>query len=539
MNKTVLTGASILALSMAGAAFAQSAPTAPAAPTSPPTTAPTPDCTGTSNNCSNVTQDGSDLYATVDQSGEGNTSDIDQINGSVGDPTRDLGVVVTQSGTDNQSYVLQDNTGGANNPSQVTVLQDGTGADSIVIQFESSNDKVDVRQTGDNTSLVYQDGAPFGSDSRVEIDQFGGDLNTSTVFQLNTNRSSVGSPGGPDNGVIQNGNRNDSEVYQGVSGATGFNFLQAKVIQTGDDNNSFISQSNSGSVNANGGVFPNVTAAQVEQVGNFNISSVVQTGARGGQSFGNLNVGVLQDGDDNLSRIEQTNVSSINSQASIANVTQNQDGNDSFIQQSSGSGLINVTQTSDDTSGMVSGTAVANAISGGTDDVRANFSRVIQSGTGRTEATLTQTGLGNLSDIRQNAPGTVADLASQATVTQNGEDQSSFIEQNGTNDIAFVDQIGGARNVSRLQQLAGGVGNEANIEQFGSDGESTVEQSGTDNTANLLQAAMTDGNFSSIIQSGSENTANVFQTSSDNSSFVNQSGTNSTANVTQGPAPAL
>lgn len=535
MNKAILTSASIIALSMAGTALAQSAPTPPAGAVVTP--APAPDCTGTTNNCSNVTQDGTDLKATVTQSGEGNTSDIDQINGAVGRAGDPRGVTVTQSGEDNISYVLQDGTGNTNNPSQVSVTQDGTGADSIVIQFQASNDRVDVRQTGDNTSFVYQDGSGSGSDSRIEVDQFGGDLNTSLVFQLNTSRSEVGNPGGPDNGVIQNGNRNSSEVYQGLDTGSDFNFLRAQVTQTGDDNTSFLSQSNSGAVGDNGGAFPNLTTAQVEQNGNFNESSVVQTGARGGQSAGGLNVNVLQSGDDNLSRIEQANVTSVAASASTIELTQNDDGNDSFIQQSSGSGFIRVTQNSNNTSGMVSGTDVDNAISGGTDSVRANFSRVIQTGDGRTEARLVQVGFGNLSDIRQSDAGVPGTDASTVQVFQDGTDQASFVEQDGTNDRAFVDQIGGAGNFSRVRQLAGGDNNTASVIQDGNNGQSTVTQSGSGDTANLLQAVLSDGNVSGITQSGSGNMADINQYSSFNGSFVNQSGTGGTITVNQGAAP--
>lgn len=531
MKKAILTSASIFALSMAGSALAQSAPSAPAGAV--PTPAPaTPDCSGTINNCSLIEQAGNDLNATVNQSGEGNTSDIDQINGSVGNPNNTTGVVVTQSGTDNQSYVLQDGTRSANFPSQVSVLQDGTGAESTVIQFDTGDHKVSVIQTGENDSFVYQDGPNIGGDSRAEVVQFGGDLNTSVVFQVNNAQSQVGNPGGLANGVTQNGNRNNSEVYQGdFSGGTNANRLIAQINQTGDDNNSYISQSNT--VDA-GGTFPNVTTGtRVNQSGDFNISSVVQTGARGGQPSGSFNIDIIQNGDSNLSRVEQNNVNSANSLASLVTVTQNSDENDSFIQQSSGSGDIAVTQTA---TGF-SGAAFDNPISGGTDIVRANFSRVIQTGNGRTEATLTQTGFGNLSDIRQSSPNSPAGPASAATVTQTGQNQSSFVEQSGASDLAFVDQIGGAGNFSRVIQLSNGISNEANVEQRGDNGESTITQDGWDNTANLLQGELSDGNISEITQGGSFNMADVFQYSSGNSSTVTQSGSDNILTVTQGAAP--
>ncbi|MBI1403020.1 MAG: hypothetical protein GC147_07390 [Porphyrobacter sp.] len=519
MNKAILTSASLFALSAAGSALAQSAPADPLTPTPAPATS---DCPPDANNCSLVTQSGTGLKTSVTQTGSGNVSDVDQIDGSVGG--NPVGVTVNQSGTNATSYVLQSGTGiSGNYPTRATVNQNGDGADSTVRQLGTRNFSAFVNQTGANTAYLEQDGAGQTKlDSTASIRQFGGDGNTAVAFQQSGN-SSIGSGG--NNGITQNGNLNNAEVYQLASGR-GF---QARSDQVGDRNDSVIIQ---GTVANN-----NTMRARVSQTGDNNISSVVQTGINGlsNPAFNNQMVNIIQSGSDNLSRVEQENKAAGGGLTSSLQVIQNADGNDSFIQQSSGSGLISITQNSTDTSGIVTGTAVDNLISGGTDSVRANFSRVIQTGTGRTEATLIQTGFGNLSDIRQDNAGSPA---STATVNQNGEDQASFIEQNGSNDIAYVDQVGGGSgNVSRLQQLAGGVGNTADVVQMGSDGESNLTQSGLGNEANLLQASGTSLNASTITQGGSSNDANIYQTTSGNSSTLTQGGTGNMATVTQGPPP--
>ena len=70
MKKTILTGASILALSISGPAFAQA--TAIGAAETPAL------CPPGATNCSVTDQDGSDLDITVEQTGTGGVSDIDQ-----------------------------------------------------------------------------------------------------------------------------------------------------------------------------------------------------------------------------------------------------------------------------------------------------------------------------------------------------------------------------------------------------------------------------------------------------------------------------
>ena len=519
MTKTMLISTSLMALSMATAAAGQTAPADPLSPTAAPSTSA--DCRDGVNNCSLVTQNGTNLDVEVSQTGTGNISDIDQINGSVGGVN--IGARVRQLGTNATSHILQSDTGAVGNfNTQANILQFQDGAVSTVRQIGTLGFSATVNQTGANTAYVEQDGADRTLRfSVVNIRQASGSGNSAVAFQQ-TSDSTIENFGP---GIEQLGNLNNAEIYQ-LAG--GFQF-KAATSQRGDRNDSVLIQQN---VDDNDRMNANIV-----QRGDDNISSVVQSGINGlgQQAFGFYMVGIEQTGNDNLSRVEQENRST-GALTSSVQLKQLKDGNDSFIDQRSGSGSINIAQTSTDTSGLVTGVSRNNAISGEVDNVRANFSRIVQQGTGRTETTLTQTGFGNLSDIRQNAPGAAAGLASAATVKQKGEDQSSFIEQNGTNDLAFVDQIAGSGNVSRVRQLAGGVGNNADIGQSGVDGTSSVEQSGSNNSANLLQAELTIANASAITQSGADNAADVFQYSSNNASFITQSGTDGTATVTQGSA---
>lgn len=377
MKKAILTSASLIALSMAGAALAQTAPADPLSPTAAPD--PTA-CDPVVNNCSLVTQDGTDLSATITQSGTGNASDVDQIDGSIGGGA--VGVTVNQSGTNATSYVLQSDTGIAGWPSRATVNQSGDGASSTVRQLGTRNFSAFVNQDGANTAYLEQDGAAQTLlDSTASIRQFGGDGNTAVAFQQ-TGNSRIGSGG--NNGITQDGNLNNSEVYQ-LAGGRNF---EAITNQEGDRNDSVLIQRN---IDNNDSM-----RALIAQTGDDNESSLVQSGINGSPNIPNFGFGpqmavIIQSGSDNLSRVEQENFAT-GADTSGLQVLQIRNGNDSFIQQGSGSGLIQILQNSHSTSGMVSGTDRDNLITGTTDSVRANFSRVIQEGTGRTEVALNQNG---------------------------------------------------------------------------------------------------------------------------------------------------
>ena len=519
-----LVGASLGTIAIASPVLAQSdpldPPTAPASTTAAP---PTPECAVAANNCSLIEQAGTDLVVDVNQSGSGNVSDVDQVNGATGDGST-IGVDIDQSGANNQSYVLQD----ATTNSTVAIVQDGVGAESSVIQLDAQGHKVSVSQTGASDSFVFQEGPDFGGDSRVEIVQFGGDGNTSIAFQQSVSDGRIGQPGGSANGVTQNGSDNNSEVYQGDFVGTGnANRLSAEVNQEGFTNDSFISQSNLDPV---GQVFPNAnTRVRVNQFGIQNESSVVQTGARGGQSTG-FNVDVDQFGSENVSRVEQTNLSSAPGVASTVAVRQLFDGNDSFVDQRAGSGFVDIDQISD-FFGIPVTSATRDLALFVDVTVRGNFAEVTQFGDDRVEFRLVQNGRGNaavaLQTNNSGGPGfttvnqygidntseSVQEANNLITVDQgtSGDDaerNTSTINQSGFGNLIDVDQ-NGDDNLSRIEQLAASSSNEAYVTQNGSSNASFMTQGGFDNIATVIQNGTND--TSSITQFGTGNMATVNQ----------------------------
>ena len=533
MKKLFLASVSAMAFA-ATPALAQSAPAAPASPSAVPGI---PECAEADNNCSVINQDGTNLTATVSQSGDGNVSDIDQNQGSTG-----AKATVTQTGEDASSYILQSNAGIANYPTKAVVRQSGVGSESAILQTDTRNHSALVTQVGDSSSFIAQNG---GLDTSAEVLQNGGSQNTAMVFQEAGNKASVGdsNPGNTNSGIIQTGSSNNSEIYQGnfasatPTGATG---VKASNTQIGSDNDSMIIQNVTNP--AAGG-----TSAQlvtVDQTGDGNVSSVVQTGIRDAQI-----VKVLQSGNDNLSRVEQSDPSD-SAAGNLANVQQYGDQNDSLVDQSSYTGTVNVTQT---TVGGINATSPRDRFG---DTVRSNFSRVTQSNTGETVATLTQDGQLNRSDISQsNASGMaeatvdqdgifnnsdiVQTAAATANVTQAGDygDNDSMVDQSADGAMATVTQNGDSTAPTYFPS------NQSSITQA-SAATADVEQTGQQNLSDIMQDAGAAGALatvrqtnpnasagagdinSSMITQSSLTSAFVKQIGEGNDSIVNQSGTN-------------
>lgn len=504
MKKTILTGASILALSIAAPAFGQSLPE-PNYPAKPAA------CATAGNNCSTIDQEGTDGIATVSQSGSGNVSDINQTAAS-----EDVSTIVKQDGKNATSFVEQSGGPGVQVGStffrnRVEVTQSGDGADSVVYQGDSARLEVEVIQIGDSKSFIDQE----GNNSQVEVFQSGGDGNDSVVFQ-SANHSSIGEAlsGNAKTGVVQTGSLNTSEIFQGDPATSSIDErdLTARVTQNGESNDSFIIQTNVGGRAE--------ASAEVNQQGNLNKSSVTQDGLLGSNFPTGTLVRVEQTGDDNKSDVTQTNrATNINTGVlpSQAFVTQKDDKNDSTIKQSSFSAQARVTQTSEGIN-PTSPRQRANRFDGGTDKVRGNFSNVDQSGNGENSADLIQTGQLNRSDIRQSNASGVA----TAMVVQDGIFNNSDIKQTAAS-AAIVNQLGTyGDNDSLIEQNADGAS--ATVNQFG-------------NTTSNGPSFPTN---QSLILQNDEATASVTQTGSQNFSDIDQrAGANkATATVIQTTAPA-
>ncbi|NCP12792.1 MAG: hypothetical protein GW858_01340 [Sphingomonadales bacterium] len=518
MKKTILTSASILALSMAAPIFAQSAPAAPATPTAVPGT---PECATAGNNCSLINQAGTNSTATVLQSGSSNTSDIDQKAGTVQGQAK-----VTQSGSGAQSYILQENAGIAGFPTRATVNQSGAGAESTILQTNARNDTANVTQIGDSTSFVAQNGS---TDTVAEVLQQGGDLNTAIIFQEGGNKASVGdgNPANSNGGIVQTGSSNNAEIYQGdftpLAGRA--NGTRATTTQTGNENDSIVIQN----VTNPGVGGTDAQRVDVVQTGNENGSSVVQTGLRDGQR-----VNVLQSGNENLSRIEQSDLAdSAPRGGNIIDVKQFNDQNDSFVDQKASTATARVTQTS---SGLVPGAPRSDQPDylGENASVRANYSRVVQQGTGIFDVTVDQGGTGNRSDVAQ----TAANGVSAADVDQNGVFNNSAIRQTadayakvtqggayGDNN-SFVDQSGSGASATIMQNGDGSLGgpgfptNESFVTQEGANTIADVTQNGSQNFSQLDQLTGSNGSRATVVQT--TDPAGIASSADQNVSFIEQ-----------------
>ncbi|MBK9003150.1 MAG: hypothetical protein IPM41_04575 [Sphingomonadales bacterium] len=217
---------------------------------------------------------------------------------------------VTQDGANNSSSVVQNSVGGSlsytsfelgeavlndpNNTAYAVVQQDGAGLISQISSTGASNFAY-IQQAGSaNESYVNQ----TGNGTAAFVEQ-AGIANKSFFTQTGslTNVSTSETPGvGSNNiaaaqGVHQTGDRNFSSVLQSGSASSFTTALAGRnsvnVLQTGDDNDSFIDQ---------GGID---NKASLAQDGNLNVSYITQTGT-------NNTATVSQGSNSNYSSVNQS-----------------------------------------------------------------------------------------------------------------------------------------------------------------------------------------------------------------------------------------
>jgi len=341
MKKTILAGASIIALGVASPAFAQSTSTVTQTGTGNQA-----DVTQENANTSDINQVGDNNDADVVQNGidtTGNDSDIDQT--ATGSNTAS----VTQGAGSNGSFadVLQDGTSDNN---LALVNQFSTQVSTAeIIQTDALNGFAEVNQGGGNglnnfAAVVQGDsslvgGTVSGSDNANAITRQEGDDNVILGIQTGTDQILLVEQ-------IGVGSGNDATVTQGSFGGGTSN---AFILQIGDGDSAEIAQ-NSDTNDADIG--------QANGSGNF---ALIDQGFVGGAGVGgDNNIGItVQDGSDNFSAIEQNGTTAGNN--NLADVLQDGDDNTSFVIQD-GTDL----------------TAIVNQLSD------ANFSSVTQGGTGNT-----------------------------------------------------------------------------------------------------------------------------------------------------------
>lgn len=332
MKFTMRTCIATALFSASGIAMAQQVPVIPA------------ECAGATNNCSVVTQDGSNASATNNQPGTGNTAVVVQT------ATRGANSQIDQAGASNFAEVEQVDNGmlSAHNS---TIDQGGNQNIAFLIQNErgsSAGQFSDIDQSGsENYADVAQTG--FADDSFVTQSSDGNSAiviqeslvngigfttnQTSTVIQSGTGGhiANVSQTLGPTNNsyVEQQGDTNTATAIQ-ISLRHDLD-----IIQTGNGNIATVSQGQF--------VFgPGESIAFVEQIGNFNQSTITQV-----QSSRNNNARSTQSGDNGRSTIIQEGVPfTIDSRNNNATLNQllGSSGAVSLIDQTGEDNMATVTQ---------------------------------------------------------------------------------------------------------------------------------------------------------------------------------------------------
>lgn len=512
------------------------------------------------------------LFAAAPAMAQDNTSTVNQTNAW-------NEAVVTQSGSNAQSTVQQDGDGQQfSRRNRVRVEQSGNGAESTINQVSGNRNRADVRQNGDSTSTIRQDGPQLDA----EVNQTG-DGNSSNIDQAGR-QATVGVPlNSAATGVVQVGNNNFSDIDQNPT-----TWSEAAVSQFGNSNSSNLRQEtlgtsggnenssssvlqdgdrNSSTLNQISGTTPSLLIANVNQNGDDNSSMLTQTGADNSASL-------LQDGDRNASMINQSGVG--------GNVEVEQFGNenDSFVTQESGATAI-VRQEEG------SSINARPRTDRGGEPVRANYSTINQ-GAGATgaRAEVDQSGELNLSRVSQNGGASQAEVeqrgifnestvnqtgASIASVYQGGAygDNRSVVNQNVSGASATVDQradrtdptyfptndstitqdaaatadVGqlGQQNVSNVAQLGGSAGATATVRQTNTN---AAAGAGDINSSIVNQSALTtafveqigEGNTSTVDQTGGSSVAraaDIAQYGNDSISTLEQGGSNNEASLLQ------
>lgn len=317
---------------------------------------------------------------------------------------------VSQTGTDNSTAVDNNRPGSEQNRS--TIIQNGRRNSASVLQIGDFNGS-QIRQVGNENLVVHS--------SR-------GDANNAESIQTrDLNRSAIRQAGEGQNGsVTQDGNRNLSQIAQGVDAGSNSNF----------DTNGFFDPLN-GTARAGNG-----NRATVSQVGDDFSSTIRQRASASGVSAGDNRASVRQRGSGNSS-----------------NVLQESRGNSATVLQ----------------------------LEGGTTNATRNSTSITQQNTGATsannplsnnQANVAVTGQGNSSSVTQNGQNNVARVSQglgQGSVTQidqvgSGDANRAAVGQYGSSNIVTIAQNSVAASASVWQQIGTGNSNVRIAQGTGSTG---------------------------------------------------------------------
>src|SRR3546814_235953 len=149
------------------------------------------------------------------------------------------------------------------------------------------------------------------------------------------------------------------------------------------------------------------------------------------------------------------------------------------------------------------------------------------------DSTINQTSNNNIASVTQgqNLPGSDTTYNNASVINQGGGDfNDASVSQTGFDNNSDVNQQGAA-NTATVSQT--GSGNTSDLDQLGSDASATVNQGGSANLSTVLQQDDA-GGIANVDQSGDANTSSIVQNSVDSIATVNQSGDSNEADLTQG-----
>lgn len=310
MNKIILAGASLAAITMAGPAFAQ--------------TSSTVTQTGDGNGVT-VTQSG-DNSSTITQIGDGNSASVTQPLGGANTST------VTQDGDDNNTaQVFQFGTTGTSTISQTDTARGDLAA--VIQGVDADENTASITQRGDGVA-----GDP-ASGNQALIDQSGGPLNSATITQGgSSNIVEVVQIG---DGIVSN---NTAIVQIGADQTSTGNLLtinQGNVFGEDRSTNGFVIAVQNGDSNI----------GSITQSADFG-EAIIDQGSAGGSSGNSATI--TQSADTNIAAINQGdlaastgNIASItqSSTGNLATIVQNGDNNSATTNQLNGNAISGITQT--------------------------------------------------------------------------------------------------------------------------------------------------------------------------------------------------
>ncbi len=472
---------------------------------------------------------------------QGNRADIQQ-NGHHNTHT------VQQTGTGEKLMLVQGTASETSIMSNAEVRMDGTMNEVLIQQLggpnneatvatEGANGLINVRQDGSDQRTTVEQAAPFGTSGSdvISIVQEG-NINDAEVFQGKDGASMRN-----ETILTQQGQRNEAEILQGVEGEGRAEDNIASIAQIGSDNSSRIGQGYARSGGGGGGVFnpfgPSSLAKNnhgtVRQEGNRNRGNIFQGSFSG---IAEANTATLsQTGNDNIANVSQGTFDKV-SERNVVTVVQTEDANNAMIKQ-----------------GSFNGTATNNTIA--LTQRASGFASVDQGGSNgtveRNEVMLTQFGDSRLS-VNQGGNGSIA-VENTVVIAQVGDAHQADVNQGGgifggtirRSEVRLTQQ-GHTHEADVYQGIEGGLGEEnvADLTQTGNRHRATIYQGagsvrfeasdGVVVSARAIAENETRRSTTTITQHGNEHYAVTLQAGANHSLTLQQSGMGNVSQAAQG-----